>query len=83
MPIRAVIIAGLCTALLCALVSPASAQITNGGFELGLTGWTSANQIGSEGTFSPQTGTASPVNGDPVPVPPQGIFAAMSDAQGP
>jgi hypothetical protein len=30
-----------------------------------------------------QLGTLSPVNGDTVPAPPEGVRAAMSDAQGP
>jgi hypothetical protein len=38
---------------------------------------------GRDGTFAVQSGTASPVNGDPVPAPPQGTLAAMTDAQGP
>jgi hypothetical protein len=59
------------------------AQIANGGFEAGLGGWTSADQVGSDGTFFWQIGTASPVNGDPVPAPPGGLYAAMTDAQGP
>ena len=57
--------------------------ISNGGFEAGLTSWTKADQLGSEGTFFSQSGTASPVNGDPVPAPPEGTKAAMTDAQGP
>jgi hypothetical protein len=57
--------------------------ITNGGFEAGLTGWTVADQVGSDGTFTQQSGTASPVNGDVVPPPPEGTFAAMTDAMGP
>src|SRR5215471_5978250 len=57
--------------------------ITNGGFEAGLTSWTKADQTGSEGTFFSQSGTVSPVNGDPVPAPPEGTMAAMTDAQGP
>lgn len=57
--------------------------ITNGGFESGLTGWTRADQLGSEGTFALQTGTASPVNATAVPAPPAGTQAAMTDAQGP
>ena len=57
--------------------------IINGGFESGFAGWTRADQIGSEGTFVLQTGTLSPVNGDPVPAPPQGTRAAMTDAGGP
>ncbi|HVK05167.1 MAG TPA: hypothetical protein VM490_16945 [Armatimonadaceae bacterium] len=55
--------------------------VTNGGFESGFSGWTVANQLGSEGTFFIQSGTASPVNGFPVPAPPQGTNAAMTDAE--
>lgn len=57
--------------------------INNGGFESGLSGWTVANQFGSEGTFSLQSGTLSPVNGLGVQPPSQGIRAAMSDGGGP
>jgi hypothetical protein len=57
--------------------------ITNGGFETGFTGWTIADQPGSEGTFMLQTGTTSPLNGDSVPAPPEGAQAAMTDAFGP
>jgi hypothetical protein len=60
-----------------------AAAIVNGGFEAGLTGWTTAVQTGSEGNFFVQTGTASPVLGSPVPAPPEGANAAMSDAAGP
>src|SRR6266446_2360442 len=57
--------------------------IANGGFESGLTSWTRVDQLGSEGTFFSQSGTASPVNGALVPAPPEGTMAAMTDAQGP
>jgi hypothetical protein len=57
--------------------------IANGGFEAGLTSWTKSDQLGSEGTFFSQSGTSSPVNGDPVPAPPEGTKAAMTDAEGP
>ncbi|TMJ47581.1 MAG: PEP-CTERM sorting domain-containing protein [Alphaproteobacteria bacterium] len=57
--------------------------IANGGFEAGLTSWTKSDQLGSEGTFLNQSGTSSPVNLDPVPPPPEGTMAAMTDAQGP
>jgi len=71
-------------ALTCALSTQARADlIVNGGFESGLSGWSRADQVGSEGTFVLQTGTSSPVNGDPVPAPPGGIRAAMTDAEGP
>src|SRR5439155_15827261 len=57
--------------------------IANGGFEAGLTSWTKADQLGSEGTFFRQSGTVSPVNNDPVPATPEGTKAAMTDAAGP
>src|SRR5262245_41679431 len=67
-----------------ALAPSAAAQvITNGGFESGLAGWTTADQLGGNGSFAIQSGGASPVNGFPVPTPPQGLAAAMSDAEGP
>lgn len=66
-----------------ALATSARADIINGGFESGFTGWTIADQLGSEGTFWIQTGTLSPVNGDAVPSPPGPTHAAMTDAQGP
>jgi hypothetical protein len=67
-----------------AAVSPVHAAfISNGGFEAGFAGWTRTDKLGSDGTFLLQTGTTSPVNGDPVPAPPQGTTAAMTDAQGP
>ena len=67
------------------LATPAHASelILNGGFEAGLSSWTRVDSPGSDGTFFLQTGTVSPVNADPVPAPPGGIRAAMSDAQGP
>jgi hypothetical protein len=58
--------------------------IVNGGFESGLTGWTTLNQPGSAfGGFELQSGTLSPVSFLPVPAPPQGTHAAMEDALGP
>ena len=61
----------------------AAPLVVNGDFEAGLGGWLLANQFSSEGTFHVHTGTASPVNADPVPAPPQGARAAMSDGGGP
>jgi hypothetical protein len=58
------------------------AQIVNGGFEAGLTGWTVVDQVGSEGTFLLQTGTTTPLSGVTVPPPPEGAAAAMSDSLG-
>jgi hypothetical protein len=70
--------------LACGLCVPARAAfISNGGFESGFNGWTRVDQTGSEGTFSLQTGTTSPVTGENVPAPPRGSTAAMTDAEGP
>jgi len=67
-----------------AAASQASAStIVNGGFEAGFASWTRVDQLGSEGTFALQSGLASPVNADPVPAPPSGARAAMSDGAGP
>ena len=41
------------------------------------------DQFGSEGTFYVQSGNTAPISGSPVPVPPDGSNAAMSDALGP
>jgi len=64
---------------------PASGSpiLLNGGFEAGFSSWTRADQLGSEGTFFLQSGTASPVNLDAVPAPPGGLIAAMTDAGAP
>ena len=56
--------------------------ILNGGFESGFVNWTRADQLG-DGAFFLQSGTLSPSNGDLVPAPPGGVFAAMTDAFGP
>src|SRR5688572_17946521 len=75
---------GLAGALACAFPALThAALIVNGGFESGFTGWTRVDQLGSEGTFLLQSGTASPVNGFVVPAPPGGSNAAMTDAAGP
>jgi len=67
-----------------AATSPAGAStIVNGGFETGFTSWVRVDQVGSDGTFALQSGLASPVNADPVPAPPSGTRAAMSDGAGP
>jgi hypothetical protein len=57
--------------------------ITNGGFESGFAGWTVVNETGSSGNWFVQTGIFSPVNGFPVPAPPGGTNAAMTDQGGP
>jgi hypothetical protein len=77
--------AWLSAALACVLATQGRALdlITNGGFESGFSGWTRADQLGSDGSFMLQNGTTSPDTAVPVPAPPEGIAAAMSDAQGP
>ncbi len=79
------VIAASAVALCLAGASPATAApiILNGGFEAGFASWTRADQLGSEGTFHLQSGVFSPENGDPVPAPPGGTYAAMTDAFGP
>src|SRR5205823_1023112 len=57
--------------------------ISNGGFEAGFTGWTVANQPGGSGSWFVQSGTSSPTSGFPVPAPPGGTNAAMTDQGGP
>src|SRR5215831_16754235 len=83
--IRVMILAAAAVALDFAATSAVHALpiISNGGFESGLASWTRADQVGSAGTFSSQSGTVSPVSGNMVPAPPQGTTAAMTDALGP
>ncbi len=76
----AMMTAGVLAALTLAGPARALPSILNGGFESGLSGWTTADQAGSEGTFYVQGGTSSPTLGDTVPAPPEGTSAAMSDA---
>ncbi len=54
--------------------------VTNGGFETGdFTGWHLQEQSGGAGTWSVYSGTVSPLSAHPIPAPPQGTFAAISD----
>ena len=72
------------TALAVILGHASAAQIiNNGGFDAGLTGWTKSDTTGSDGTFSLQTGTVSPLSGTAVPAPPSPPNSAMTDGQGP
>jgi hypothetical protein len=77
------------TLLLLALISPAryvkANLITNGDFESALTGWTVTNEPGGNAgsNWFSQTGTLAPLTGFPVPAPPQGLRAAMTDSGGP
>jgi hypothetical protein len=70
----------------------ATADVVNGGFESNggvgtsvFTGWTVVNETGSfvPSSWYVQAGTASPITATPVPPPPQGNFAAMTDQGGP
>ena len=70
----------LCCGAAAAVAAP---LIVNGGFEAAFAGWTRADQVGSDGSFFVQSGATSPLNGDPVPAPPQGANAAMTDSFGP
>ena len=67
----------------------ADSLILNGGFESNggagtsvLTSWSVLNGPGS-GSWYTQAGNSSPVNFATVPAPPEGSFAAMTDANGP
>ena len=57
--------------------------ITNGGFESGFAGWNHFNQLGGSGDWFIQSGTTSPAVGLPVPAPPGGMHAAMTDSTAP
>ena len=67
------------------MVAPGAkaSTVVNGGFETGFASWVRLDQVGSNGTFFLQSGLASPVNADPVPAPPSGTSAAMSDGAAP
>ena len=75
----------LCLILLAGLgIGTARADlIMNGGFESDFTGWTAVNETNSLANWFVQSGTTSPLNGFPVPAPPTGINAAMTDQAGP
>jgi len=66
-----------------AVTADAGELIGNGGFEAGFSAWSIADQAGSDGSILLQSGTASPLNADPVPAPPGGSTVAMTDAGGP
>jgi PEP-CTERM motif len=80
--VKRLMLAGFFACLL-ALPGQAAQLITNGGFEPGFTGWVQVDQLGSDSSWFSQTGATSPVLGDPVPAPPQGSSAAMTDGGGP
>ena len=76
--------AAAAAAVLLLAAAPARADFTlinNGGFEAGFASWNRQDILASDGTFVLQSGTTSPVNGNPVPAPPGGVNAAMTDAQ--
>jgi hypothetical protein len=60
------------------------ATVINGGFETGdFTGWTVQDQEGLSGSWFVYSGTVSPLTGFPIPAPPEGAFAVISDQSGP
>jgi len=73
--------AGATTALALIALPLHAAPILNGDFESGLSNWTVADLVGSAGSFTLQSGLSSPVTGTPVPAPPGGSNAAMTDAE--
>lgn len=83
--VRSFVAAAAMVTSLAATPAHAASLLLNGGFESGFANWTIDNlfPLPGNGNFFVQTGTASPVNGFPVPAPPQGIRAAMTDAEGP
>jgi hypothetical protein len=69
------------SAAIFALTGTASgASVINGNFEAGMTGWQTFAPSGSAGQWGSYSGTSSPISGQPVPAPPEGTTAAMSDA---
>jgi len=57
-------------------------SLSNGGStpEKGnLVGWSTYDELNSNGQWGPETGTVSPLSSTTVPVPPQGSYAAMLD----
>jgi hypothetical protein len=81
--LRTLVAAVAATVTLAASPAHAASLLLNGGFESGLANWTIADLVGSDGRFFLQSGTVSPVNLIPVPAPPDGLRAAMTDAEGP
>ena len=57
--------------------------INNGGFETGLTGWTVASSAGSGGSWFADTGTSTPLTGNPTVGPHSGTGYAVTDQVGP
>ena len=56
--------------------------LINGSFETGdLTGWTVVNT--GSGQFSVESGIVTPISGGPIPAPPDGTYATVSDQTGP
>jgi hypothetical protein len=81
---RSNLTAGGLVVLLSVLTNPGRSDagfqlITNGDFENGLAGWTTAVQPGSSGGWFLQSGTLSPQTGFTVQAPPGPTHAAMSD----
>jgi hypothetical protein len=75
---RRLVLAAATVALLAAPASAHAAIVTNGDFETGdLSGWTQSSS--PEGIWEVYSGTMTPTFGDPIPAPPQGTHAAISE----
>ena len=80
-----IVAAASLAATACLLFVPAAgaAGVSNGGFETGdFSGWTLADK-GVDGRWLVYSGTTTPVFGDPVPAPPEGTYAAVTEQDGP
>lgn len=76
---RALLFAVIVAVLLAIPAAASAAVVVNGGFETGtLAGWTEQDQAGSAGSWYVYS-TSSPLTGHPIPAPPQGSFAAITD----
>jgi hypothetical protein len=83
--VRLVSLFALAVGLLLALPALAgAAKVINGGFETGnFAGWTVQDEAGSGGSWFVYSGTSSPLTGHPIPAPPEGTHAVISDQKAP
>ena len=68
-----------------ALAGSAGAQgVTNGSFETGMfAGWTVENWPDGTGDWFVYSGDQTPISGDTIAPPPDGLFGAVTDQTGP
>lgn len=66
----------------CPMLAAQTNLLENGSFESGdFTGWTVVDA--GLGQFSIESGTTTPTSGSPIPAPPDGTYASVSDQDGP